>query len=372
MKLTTEDLILDSVTLSDKHDLIDIFKHDEDSHHLALNMDDGIESLVSKLKNGIPNWGIYEKKKGIFSSSKGKLIGLVSLISSGDNEFRIGFSNSRIEVIVNPGYRRKSVASASINKIVDHLIKAGKNGYVAGCVSVYNFGAVELLKNLNFRFSGINRNGEVVFYKAANLNIASQIDDFSSQVFVPLGEATYSSDKRYRRFYSGFPEIETERLVLTKFNCDDGLLYQSLINQHDIADEFKGPISNEMADNLCRYSLPKAYYDQDYITWAIKEKKTGLIIGMRDLYTDSPDQPVTTQGFISQSHRGNGFHQEGLKAAINLTEKSGFSSLQVNCSHDNDAIKHILDKFKFNKLQTYRNPAMPWMPATRESYKLGF
>jgi hypothetical protein len=66
-------------------------------------------------------------------------------------------------------------------------------------------------------------------------------------------------------------------------------LYQSLINQHDIADEFKGPISNEMADNLCRYSLPKAYYDQDYITWAIKEKKTGLIIGMRDLYTDSPD-----------------------------------------------------------------------------------
>lgn len=372
MKLTTKDFILDSVTHGDKYDLVDIFKHDEDSNHLALNMNDGIESLISKLETGIPNWGIYKKKQGIFSSKKGKLIGLVSLINTKDNEYRIGFSDSRIEIIINPDYRRQSVASASIDKIANYLVTASKSGCIAGCVSVYNFGAVELFKNLSFRFAGINRNGEVVFYKAAKSTIASQIDNYSSQVFVPLGEANYSSDKRYRRFYSGFPEIETERLVLTKFNCDDGPLYQSLINQHDVAGEFKGPISTEMADNLCRYSLPKAYYDQDYITWAIKEKKTGSIIGMRDLYTDSPSSPVTTQGFISQSHRENGYHQEGLKAAIDFTKESGFSSLLVNCSRDNETIKHILDKFKFNKLHTDRNPAMPWTPVTRDRYKLDF
>ena len=374
-------LILEPITESDILDVFELFSNKAYCKYFMpalLNLDQS-NRLISKIQQGkinnkIFNWGIYLKKKvGLFNKSqKGKLIGLILFEKSNLNEACSMISDYSIDIIVNESYSNQKIGVTALAKVVDYLIKPGSFNYVTGWTSPYNFKSIRLFRKLGFTFLGINLNENVVFVKISptELILNDRILNLASSSFVPVLFSNYSENLKYRNLFDGFPTIETERLLITYFKKGDKLVYQELINEDDIAREFNGSISLQDAENLLCYSFPKAYLECKYITWAIRLKETGEIVGLRDLYVDSPNSPIITQGFIGKKYRNNGFHQECLKACIEFVSKAGFNEIVANCSFSNATAQHILEKLNFRLTDKIDNTTMPWTHQNRLKYKL--
>jgi len=373
--------ILEPISNSDSDDIFELFSDTEHCKYFmsALKSKSEAEKLIGKINyekhnNNMFNWGVYLKKNKLFNTSKGKLIGLILFEKSLINKNYSMLTDFCIAIIINPQFAHKGIGSIVLEPIVNYLIKLESFRFVSAWTSPYNYKSINLFKKLKFNFIGINASENLVFYKtnSSEVHIINQINNIATSAFVPISFSPFSSDSKYKYVYNGFPEIETERLLLTKFTAADAQDYQYLINQNDISEEFYGPKSIQDSINLVTYSFPKAFLENKYVTWAIKEKKTNTIIGLRNLYTDDNDDYVETQGFIGRNYRGRGFHQEGLKAIVNFTKKSGFSGIVANSSSKNETIKHILKKNGFKIFAPFKLYSSPYDTTDRIKYYIDF
>lgn len=376
--LKTDDLILEPVSKKDINDIKELF--DDKEYHKYFtqkNSEDEREEILQKIidnkaNDRAYNWGIYKQEKSLFNrrKKKGKLIGLILFENSKSNKIYSRISNICLSVITNKLYANKKVATNALNCIVDYLIDKVNFEYVTTWMSPYNYKSVKLFKRLGFICLGINGSENVVFVKTKNIRRKKDVMNFAREQFVPINFSHLENNSNYKKVFEGFPKIETENLLMTNFVQSDSYRYRELLNQKDIANEFNGPISLEDAENLLTYSFPKGYLECEYITWVIKLKDSGEIIGLRDLYIDKPDLPVVTQGFVDFEHRNQGYHQEGLNACISFLKDSGFGKLITNCDRDNLIAQHILDKHGFKEVANSEGTNLFLNPQNRLKFYL--
>lgn len=372
--LNLKQYILKPVKKSDAGDIYELFADYNHCRHFmpALKSKSDAINFVNKVNanNKTFNWGIYLKQKRFFGTSTGKLIGIVLFDKSNQNGIYTMLSDYSLKIIINPQFTQQGIATSALKQVVSYLIQSKNINLLTAYTSPYDYRTISLFKKLNFSFAGINSYEKLVFYKAnqSDFRTINQINNIRNSKFVPISFGSFRDDGVFKKIYKEFPEIETDRLILTKFTQNDAEEYQNLINQNDISIEFDGPVSRQDSFNLLTYSFPKAFIENQYITWAIKEKSTNSIVGLRDYFTDHPQKPVISQAFIGQAHRGKGYHQEGLEAIINFTKESGLPGIITNCSNNNEPIKHILKKFEFEKVGSASNPFL--LGGSRNKYFL--
>lgn len=361
-----DDVILTPISDNDAEDIFDLFSNNGYCKFFRPKLDDVDESssYIKEVNMGramgtIFNWGIYKKKGGLWGSKKkGKLIGLILFEKSRVNLMLSAASDFCIKIIVNEDYTEKGIAAKSIDHVVNYLTEPGSFKYISGWTSPYNSKTIKLFKKLGFNFLGVNANGVVSFFKTPTHggSVKMQIVQSSLSSFVPIKFSIHDDNEKYGHLFSEFPMVETENLFLRPFRKTDASRFEELINQDDISPEFDGPVSPQNAQDYVTYSFPKAFIERKYITWAIELKNERKVIGLRDLYVDSPMDPVVTQGFIGKQFRDQGYHQEGLRACISLVRDSGFTDVIANCSQNNQVAKHILEKNGFSKLSEFNPP----------------
>ena len=156
----------------------------------------------------------------------------------------------------------------------------------------------------------------------------------------------------YNRIFSRFPELETKNLKLRQFTAFDIWAYKDICHDLDFMNVFtKGrKASDQEIINIITTKYPQTFNDKKDITWAIVLKGAEeKIIGLRDVFIDSPYKPVETQGFISKQYRNKGYHQEVLLEVIKFLRKANAEELVINCNKNNEQVKHIAKKLNFEE-----------------------
>lgn len=162
----------------------------------------------------------------------------------------------------------------------------------------------------------------------------------------------------YDKVFSKFPELETKHLKLKAFSKFDFVAYYNMCQDPDYMREFipEGmEVSPTDALNTITQKYTQSFLSKQDITWAIILKGSReRIIGLRDLFIDSPTAPVVTQGFISKEYRNCGYNQEVLNAVIDFLKSADAETLVFNCSADNDVVIHIAEKLGFKDISTFQ------------------
>jgi len=163
----------------------------------------------------------------------------------------------------------------------------------------------------------------------------------------------------YDKIFSKFPVIETKNLILDQFTENDILSYYQMCQHPDYIMEFipEGLIlSFQDAIGTITQKYPQSFKARQDLTWVIVLKGSNpCIIGLRDLFIDSPYEPAVTQGFITVGHRNKGYNQEILKAVISFLKNANVEQLVFNCNANNEAVKHIAKKMKFQDITSIQS-----------------
>ena len=161
----------------------------------------------------------------------------------------------------------------------------------------------------------------------------------------------------YNMIFRQFPEIETERLKLRAFQESDILDYYKMCLAEDYIELFchNGTYVSEMdAYNTIMFKYPQSFDEQLDLTWAITLKENGILIGIRDLFIDSPTSPIETQGYIKAEHRNKGYNQEIINAIITFLRKTDADSLEFSCYSSNHPVIYIADKLDFTEITPFQ------------------
>jgi RimJ/RimL family protein N-acetyltransferase len=174
----------------------------------------------------------------------------------------------------------------------------------------------------------------------------------------------------FDKVFSKFPNLETDSLKLQQFSEFDVMAYYKMCQDPDYVREFipEGMQVSQMdAINTITKKYPQGFRDRQDLTWAVILKgPMERIIGLRDLFIDSPYEPVVTQGFISKEHRNRGYNQEVLLAVKEFLKSVGADNLLFNCSADNQPVLHIANKLQFDDI----TPFQMSMISTRKKFQL--
>lgn len=134
--------------------------------------------------------------------------------------------------------------------------------------------------------------------------------------------------------FSSFPVIETDRLILSLpnfFDDQDVSQVYSLLNQKLIKRDYLNPndkIQNHHTAKIYIYCMHDYFKNKKAIRWAIIEKRTNKIIGLRDVYFDS-GVFCEIQGCISKEYRRKGYSQECYQAIFETLRSYGVTKYQA-------------------------------------------
>jgi len=140
----------------------------------------------------------------------------------------------------------------------------------------------------------------------------------------------------FNEIFNEFPILQTDNLLLTLPDIEKhSKEIFSLLNEQDIKENYLNP--NEKVENLNDIhnyilNIHECFRTKKAITWAIIEKKSGYLIGLRDLYFDSPYEPVEGQGCISKEFRKKGFSKECYNLFFDYFKSFGVSEYTAKCN----------------------------------------
>lgn len=138
--------------------------------------------------------------------------------------------------------------------------------------------------------------------------------------------------------FSEFPILEGEGIRLRKVSSLDIPELFEMLNDKDIIQEYsaigKYDNVNQVAVNFL-FSPEDNFKNETSLTWAIEEKKSARIIGIRELFIDTPERHVTVQGFIGKEFRKKGFSKESYNLIIDFLRNVGAIGIFANASLDN-------------------------------------
>jgi RimJ/RimL family protein N-acetyltransferase len=143
---------------------------------------------------------------------------------------------------------------------------------------------------------------------------------------------------QYEKIFSRFPILEGENIRLRNVTASDVLELFRMLGDKDIIEEYS-PIGRyhniqQVADNFL-FSPDINFENRSSILWAIEDKKSSKIVGVRELFIDNPTKPVTVQGFVGKEYRKNGFSKEAYNLIINFARYIGASGILANSSIEN-------------------------------------
>lgn len=149
--------------------------------------------------------------------------------------------------------------------------------------------------------------------------------------------------------HTGTIEIETERLILRRFEYSD---IDSMIRNW-IADEktqwdYGEPFYStpEEVRLLLDTKYIASYNREDYYRWAVIEKSSGECIGQIAYFTvDTNNQHGEIEYVIGPSFQGRGYATEMTKAVIAFGfEKINFHRIEIDCRTENEASRKVIEK----------------------------
>lgn len=148
--------------------------------------------------------------------------------------------------------------------------------------------------------------------------------------------------------HKGTDTIETERLILRRFNPSDaGDMFKNYCSREKVTEYLTWkPYSNvkQCEEYLLNVTLPK--YDKiDTYRWAIVWKENNEVIGCIDVIESLEDLERAELGWVvSDDFWGMGIMPEAGKAVINYLFEVGYSRIQAIHDVDNPKSGRVMEK----------------------------
>lgn len=148
--------------------------------------------------------------------------------------------------------------------------------------------------------------------------------------------------------FTGTPKIETERLILRKFEMTDvQSAFDHWLSDQSVADNRINPAHKSVSETIERVSkIVTQYESKEFCYWAIELKETGELIGEIDLYNfDSATDNCEVSYSLGYKWWNQGYGTEALRAVVEF----GFRTMnihKISAAHntDNPASGRIMRK----------------------------
>jgi RimJ/RimL family protein N-acetyltransferase len=142
----------------------------------------------------------------------------------------------------------------------------------------------------------------------------------------------------YEKAFEKFPVLEGQNIRLRKVTAYDIPAIFELLKDEDVIREYSpiGAYSHiTQAANNFLFNPDVNFAEKTQIVWVIEHKQTKKVIGIRELFFDEPDKPITVQGFIEKSFRKKGLSQEAYNLIIDFARIIQAPGLLANSSIEN-------------------------------------
>lgn len=159
--------------------------------------------------------------------------------------------------------------------------------------------------------------------------------------------------------HTGTETIETERLILRKFQyTDDNAMLKYWIADEKIQSLYSEPVYTTKAE--VRELLDKyigSYEKDDYYRWAVIEKNSGECIGQIAFFlVDSKNHFAEIEYCIGSDFQNNGYATEATKAVIRYGfEHINLHKVQICTKTINKPSKRVIEKCGFTYEGTLRD-----------------
>jgi ribosomal-protein-alanine N-acetyltransferase len=152
--------------------------------------------------------------------------------------------------------------------------------------------------------------------------------------------------------FSAFPDLETERLLLTEFVTNDAEeLFKMRSDERVLKYLDRDPHKYVEESKLMIESMIKTYNNKEGINWIIRKKDTLNIVGYVGYWRMRKEDVRAEIGYaLKPEYWGNGFMQEALAKVIDF----GFNifclhSIEANVNPNNLSSIKLLEKFGFKR-----------------------
>lgn len=152
--------------------------------------------------------------------------------------------------------------------------------------------------------------------------------------------------------FSPFPVLETKNLILRQIHLNDDKEVFELRSNPDTMKFIPRPLAETIEDAQkfitdCNTGIEK----NDYINWAIAQKKDTKLIGMIGFFRLQPEHFRGEVGYIlNPNFHGKGIMTEALDEALKYAFNTlNFHSIEAVIDPGNIASEKLLQKFGFEK-----------------------
>ena len=120
-----------------------------------------------------------------------------------------------------------------------------------------------------------------------------------------------SYQMNYNLFTPDFPTLEGSNILMREAQATDMYEILHLLQDKDVINEYtNGNDGSFQSLEQIRFlyfdNAIATYQTRQQIQWIIVEKISNKVLGVRELFIDNANEPVTVQGFMGAPHRLRG------------------------------------------------------------------
>lgn len=142
----------------------------------------------------------------------------------------------------------------------------------------------------------------------------------------------------YNKIFSEFPVLEGEKIRLRKITSSDIPELFRLVQDNDVVQNYSAIGRYYSVDQAIDNFLdgPEINFkEHTSISWAIEDKESMRVVGVRELFFDRSTDPVTVQGFVGKEFRNMGLSKEAYKLIINFARNFDATAIVANTTLEN-------------------------------------
>ena len=153
---------------------------------------------------------------------------------------------------------------------------------------------------------------------------------------------------------NNFPEIETERLVLTKLKNSDWKMVCFLRSDKEVNKFVDRPGAETKKDALAFiHKINTAIENGNSYYWKIRERNNNIMIGSICLWNFTKDQKAAEIGYdLSPKYQGKGIMQEALKGILEFGfQQLNLELIEAYTHYQNESSKKLLERNGFKLMK---------------------